>query len=162
MAIQAASSNSVLLIDADRRHRRVARRFHVNGTAGWHEILSGSAAVQSCIQPSKLNNLAVLAPGGAQNGASAARKVENSVGQLDDLKTQYGLIVVDLPRARELEGPPTSNWIDEVVLVVEAERTRIQTAQRARDTLQRRGVHIAGVVLANRREHIPRWLYQRL
>jgi Mrp family chromosome partitioning ATPase len=45
---------------------------------------------------------------------------------------------------------------------VEAEHTRIQSAQRAKDLLERAGVRVTGVVLANRREHIPRWLYQRL
>ena len=57
---------------------------------------------------------------------------------------------------------PSTDWLDEMVLVVDAEKTRIQAAKRAKDSLQRAGVHVTGVVLANRREHIPRWLYQRL
>ena len=84
-------------------------------------------------------------------------------GQLDEIKTDYGLVVVDLPPERDMDAQsPAAEWLDEMVLVVEAERTRIQTAQRAKDMLDRAGVHVTGVVLANRREHIPRWLYQRL
>jgi Mrp family chromosome partitioning ATPase len=83
--------------------------------------------------------------------------------QLDEIKSDYGLVVVDMPPERDMEALPAgAEWLDEMVLVVEAEHTRIQSAQRAKDMLERAGVHVTGVVLANRREHIPRWLYQRL
>jgi Mrp family chromosome partitioning ATPase len=52
--------------------------------------------------------------------------------------------------------------LDETLLVVEAERTRTKSAQRAKELLERAGVRVTGVVLANRREHVPRWLYDRL
>jgi Mrp family chromosome partitioning ATPase len=164
LAMQAACSGneSVLLIDADTRRRRVARRFRLNGAPGWCEILAGNATAKDCVHRSKLSNLAVLGPGGAAEDGCPKNSIDNALVQFGDVKAGFGLIVVDLPPARELDGPPTANWIDEVVLVIEAERTRIQAAQRAKDSLQRAGVRVAGVVLANRREHIPRWLYQRL
>jgi uncharacterized protein involved in exopolysaccharide biosynthesis/Mrp family chromosome partitioning ATPase len=164
LAMQAATSgrDSVLLIDADTRHKRVSRRFRLNGAPGWREISAGSVAAKCCIKPSTLSNLAVLGPGHAPDGGSARSSLESALAQLGDVKADYELIVVDLPLARKFDVPPNANWIDEVVLVVEAERTRIQAAQRARDTLQRAGIRVAGVVLANRREHIPGWLYRRL
>ncbi len=71
-------------------------------------------------------------------------------------------LVIDMPPASELDSPPSAGWLDVVVLVVEAERTRIKSAQRVKMNLERSGVRVAGVVLANRREHVPRWLYDRL
>jgi uncharacterized protein involved in exopolysaccharide biosynthesis/16S rRNA G966 N2-methylase RsmD len=164
LAIRAASSGAdpVLLIDADARRRRIARRFHLNGAPGWCEIMRGNAVAKSCVQQSKLSNLAVLGPGGAEVGSSEPGDADNPRNRLDDLKSDFGLVVIDLPPASELNSSMVANMVDEVVLVVEAERTRIQAAQRARDLLKRAGIHVAGVVLANRREHIPRWLYQRL
>ena len=83
--------------------------------------------------------------------------------QLDELKDEYGLIVVDLPSARDLDASSAApEWLDEMVLVVDAERTRMQTALQAKELLKRAGVRLTGVVLANRREHVPQWLYQRL
>jgi uncharacterized protein involved in exopolysaccharide biosynthesis/Mrp family chromosome partitioning ATPase len=164
LAMQAASAGAapVLLIDADARDRRVAKRFHLNGSPGWCEIMKGNAAARTCIHPSKLNNLALLGPGSTEAKPSESGQTLPTRGGFDDLKSDFGLVVIDLPIAGELNGSMAAQIVDEVVLVVEAERTRIQAAQRARDLLNRAGVRVAGVVLANRREHIPRWLYQRL
>ncbi|MEX2315995.1 MAG: hypothetical protein WD669_02515 [Pirellulales bacterium] len=164
LAMQAASSGGdpVLLIDADARRRRVARRFQVSDLPGWREVSTGAADAASCIRRTNGSNLAVMSPGGT-NGHATAGPSHGFVGQLDEIRSEFGLVVVDLPPARELDGPPAgAEWLDEMVLVVEAEQTRIQAAQQAKAVLERAGVHVKGVVLANRREHIPRWLYQRL
>jgi polysaccharide biosynthesis transport protein len=165
IAIQAASSgdDSVLLIDADARRRRVAKRFELNGGPGWSELLAGSAVAENCVKWSTPEKLAIMGPGYAADDCRAANSALGNLGQVDGIKSKYGLVVVDLPSTREQEGPPAAaEWIDEMVLVVEAERTRIQAALRAKDMLDRAGIRLTGVVLANRREHIPHWLYQRL
>jgi len=167
LAIQAATSGTdrVLLIDADARRRRVTKRFHINGSPGWREVLAGETDAESCVHRQDVNNLAVMSPG-TPNGhdhGPMTRPASGALGQLDEIKTDYGLVVVDMPPVRDMDSqPPATEWLDETVLVVEAEQTRIQTAQRAKDMLHRAGVHVTGVILANRREHIPRWLYQRL
>ena len=166
LAIQAASSASdpVLLIDADSRRRRVTKRFHINGSPGWREMLAGKAVAESCIHRQSQDNLSVMSPG-SPNGheSDAASQPTNGTSGLDEIRTDYGLVVVDVPSVNGLDTEaPAAGMLDEMVLVVEAERTRIQAAQRAKDMLNRAGVHVTGVVLANRRDHIPRWLYQRL
>jgi succinoglycan biosynthesis transport protein ExoP len=165
LAVEAANSGTepVLLIDADSRRRRISKRFHLNGAPGWRDVLAGSAAAKSCAQQSSPRNLAVMGPGGTYGASAAANTTTNAAAELDDIKSNYSFVVVDLPATGELEGFPTAaQWIDEAVLVVDAERTRIQAAQRAKDLLHRAGVQVAGVVLTNRRDYIPRWLYQRL
>lgn len=164
LAVEAASSGTqpVLLIDADSRHRRVSKRFHLNGAPGWRDVLAGSAA-KSCVQQSTPSNLDIMGPGRSNGAVAVGDASIKSVTPLDGIKSDYGFVVVDLPASGELEGfPMAGDWIDEAVLVVESERTRIQAAQRAKDLLQRAGVRVTGVVLANRRDYIPRWLYQRL
>jgi Mrp family chromosome partitioning ATPase len=165
--LQAASSAAepVLLIDADARRRTVTKRFHINGSPGWREVLTGQADTEKCIHLQDVGNLAVMSPGSPYKNEqeSAVRPTPAGHEQLDEIKSDYGLVVVDMPPERDMEAVPAgAEWLDEMVLVVEAEHTRIQSAQRAKETLERAGVHVTGVVLANRREHIPRWLYQRL
>jgi uncharacterized protein involved in exopolysaccharide biosynthesis len=165
LAVQAASdgANPVLLIDADARSRRVSRRFGINGSPGWREVLAGAVEPQNCIHQHRFDNLAIMTPGGTNGIATATREAIGQVNRLDQIKSGYGLVVVDLPKAGLLDvSPHTAGWLDEVILVVEAEKTRIQAAKRAKEILDRTGVRLLGVVLANRREHIPRWLYQRL
>jgi uncharacterized protein involved in exopolysaccharide biosynthesis/Mrp family chromosome partitioning ATPase len=164
LAIQAADCDiaPILLIDADDRRRNVTRTFGLNGSPGWREVVKGAAEVQACIHPAEGRRLAVMTPGEPNRGGEHEEVAAGVESRLDQLKGAYGLVIIDLPPAAELNSPPTSGWIDETVLVVEAERTRIQSAQRTKLLLERAGVHVAGVVLANRREHIPRWLYDRL
>lgn len=164
LAIQAAKCGAepVLLIDADARHRRVAKQFHLNGSPGWREVLAGVADAESCVHRAKSRNLGVMTAGGEKYDATCAAPIGGALAQLDEIKTDYALVVVDLPPTTELEPPASAGWLDEMVLVVEAEHTRIQSAQRAKEMLERAGVQVTGVVLANRREYIPRWLYQRL
>lgn len=164
LAIQAAASGAepVLLIDADARQRRVTKRFHLNGSPGWREVIAGAIDAASCIHKQEVKNLSVMSPG-TPNGHQPMKPVATSnLGQLNEIKSDYGLVVVDLPAEHDMEAAPTTKWLDETVLVVEAERTRIQSAQRTKEQLERAGVRVTGVVLANRREHIPSWLYQRL
>ena len=155
----------MLLIDADARRRRVTKRFHINGSPGWREVLTGQADTENCVHLQEVGNLAVMSPGSPYTNEHepAVRPTAAGHEQLDEIKSDYGLVVVDMPPERDMEAVPAgAEWLDEMVLVVEAEHTRIQSAQRAKDMLERAGVHVTGVVLANRREHIPRWLYQRL
>jgi polysaccharide biosynthesis transport protein len=165
LAIRASNSGNdpVLLIDADSQHRNVAKRFHLNGSPGWRDILAGKADAASCIHRPELENLAVMTAGETNGVSRVSRPAAELQHQLDELKDEYGLIVVDLPSARDLDASSAApEWLDEMVLVVDAERTRMQTALQAKELLKRAGVRLTGVVLANRREHVPQWLYQRL
>jgi len=164
LAIQAAASGGepVLLIDADPRKRRVTKRFHINGSPGWREVISGAINAASCVHKQEVENLSVMSPGTPDGHEAGKLSTTGNASQLEGIKSDYGLVVVDLPSERDMEAAPAAKWLDETVLVVEAERTRIQSAQRAKEQLERAGVRVTGVVLANRRDHIPSWLYQRL
>jgi polysaccharide biosynthesis transport protein len=132
LAVHASHSGPVLLIDADSRHRRVAKRFHLNGSPGWREVLAGTAAAASCIHRAPSDNLAIMTAGGTNGSPAGAKPATGLAQQLAGMKTDYGLIVVDLPPARDLDAPsPAAGWLDEMVLVVEAEHTRIVAAQHA-------------------------------
>ncbi len=163
LAIQAANSGStpVLLIDADERHRNVAERFGLNGSPGWHEVLAGSADPQSCVHPADNGRLAVMTSGKTTTKAAEVGLISGRT-QLGELKQMYGLVIVDVPSVTVFDTRASADWLDESLLVVEAGHTRVQSARRARDLLERSGIRVAGVVLANQREYIPRWLNDRL
>jgi Mrp family chromosome partitioning ATPase len=135
----------------------------LNGSPGWRDVLAGTAEAVKCVHRPELDNLAVMTAGEANGHTRSSRPASELQHQLDGLKNEYGLIVVDLPSARDLDASSAApQWLDETVLVVDAERTRLQAAHQAKEMLKRAGVQLTGVVLANRREHIPQWLYRRL
>ena len=126
LASQAASSFSepVLLIDADARHQ------HLGASPGWSDVLAGTADAGSCIRRPKGGNLAVMEAGGQIRDVRPSNAPVEVLGQIDGIKEEFRLIVFDLPAISDLEALAAMEWIDEVVLVVEAEKTRIQAAQR--------------------------------
>lgn len=165
LALRAAANGSrdVLLIDADARRRRVAKRFALNGSPGFHEVLAGVAEAENCIHRPRDANLAVMGYGRTNGHAGDVAGAGDSAEQLDCLKKNFRLIVVDLPSTAALHPrSPAAECIDEVVMVVEAEKTRIQSAKTVLSRLERAEVRVLGVVLANRRDVVPGWLYRRL
>jgi hypothetical protein len=81
----------------------------------------------------------------------------------DKLAERAPLVILDSPPI------PASPWalalaptVDGVVLLVEAERTRVAVARAARDALTAAGANILGVVLNKRRLHVPGAVYRAL
>jgi Mrp family chromosome partitioning ATPase len=163
LAMQAAECGTapVLLIDADERSRNVAERFGLNGSPGWRDILAGTADAQACVHPASDGRLSVMTSGQAP-AALPQIQPAGSDSQLNELKQKYGLVIIDLPSTSLIETRAAAGWPDESLLVVEADHTRIQTAQRAKALLERAGIRVTGVVLANQRQYVPRWLDDRL
>ncbi|MFN4090242.1 MAG: hypothetical protein ACK4QW_14535 [Alphaproteobacteria bacterium] len=81
----------------------------------------------------------------------------------DNLRSRINFTVVDTPAAsRSVDAIGASTLADMVVLVVEAEATRVPVMADLRDLLLARGANLAGVVLNKRRFYIPEAIYRRL
>jgi Mrp family chromosome partitioning ATPase len=88
--------------------------------------------------------------------------IETVRSVFDRIRKQFNLTIVD--------GPPVlishqisafSAAADCVVLVVEAERTRIEDLERARARLEQLGARMLGVVLNKRRHWVPGFIHRR-
>jgi protein-tyrosine kinase len=81
----------------------------------------------------------------------------------EPLKERFELIIVDSPPAMMFpDGPGIVSQVDGVVLVVEAERTRWQVAQAAKEKIVKHGGNLLGVVFNKRRYYIPQFIYRYL
>lgn len=79
------------------------------------------------------------------------------------LTSSFDLVVVDLPPASVGPlGPSLCKGLDGVVVVVEAERTRLPALRATRKAIEMHGGTIIGSVLNKRRFYIPNALYKRL
>ena len=59
-------------------------------------------------------------------------------------------------------GLAVSSQVDGVILVVEAERTRWPVAASVKESIERGGGRLLGVVFNKRRHYIPAFIYRRL
>jgi Mrp family chromosome partitioning ATPase len=109
------------------------------------------------------SNLYVL-PSGARCGL--ALSVFQSRG-FDELlraaREMFEYVVIDAPSLPE--HPETlllSRKADGVILVVESERTRRQSALWAKQQIEMTGATLLGVILNRRKYRVPSWLYKRI
>jgi protein-tyrosine kinase len=79
------------------------------------------------------------------------------------LREAYDLVLIDaLPATASPQGLAVSRQVDGVVLVLAAEDTRWPVAGRVRQSIERSGGRVLGVVFNKRQYHIPRCIYKRL
>jgi len=77
------------------------------------------------------------------------------------LRQQYELILIDSPAITESSlGPALAKKADRVVLVIEADRTRVPVVAAAARTIEINGGQLLGAVLNKRRFRIPRLFYR--
>lgn len=156
----------VLLIDANLRD--VGQRICATqeGEHDAHGVsLAGLLTETACpIHPLPgPTNLYVL-PSGTDCGMPLGLFQSSAFDQLlQTVRERFQYVVVDAPA---IQGHPEtlvlSRKADGVVLVIEAERTRKNTARWAKQQIEDAGGRLLGVVLNKRKQHIPGWLYRRL
>jgi capsular exopolysaccharide synthesis family protein len=152
----------VVLVDANFRTPSVDLLFGLGNKAGLAEALSAERSPDGDIQPTTRENLFVLTAGRA-----GARPVDifdrGSVGEfINNLKSRFDFIVFDA--APVLDFPDAcalAPHFDGTLLVVEAEKTAVADARKARRELERAGGRLFGVVLNRHRDYTPR-LFRRL
>ncbi|WP_410216370.1 GNVR domain-containing protein [Paracoccus sp. (in: a-proteobacteria)] len=94
----AASSQRVLLIDADRRGRQLSRLVGLADKPGLTDVAAGKEKWQSVLFDVKNSNLTVLACGQAANATSDDLTIARTVQRiLNEVGNQFGNVVLDVP-----------------------------------------------------------------
>ncbi len=166
LAIHASNQQRgrVLLIDAtwgDSQGQRLGLQkvFDLPHEAGLYDILSGDVSPRECLPQAVAENLDVLGRGMWGENHPAPVRQELAEELLTDLKTEYCLILVDLPVAEELRSAlPVARQLDGTLLVSRFEAVKQTQAQRALRRLQEDGVTVWGSILNRHREYVPQWL----
>jgi tyrosine-protein kinase Etk/Wzc len=133
LAIAAAQSGNrrVLLVDANREYAKIAKLLRITGKGGLTDVLSGTALVGDCVQLSAVDFLSVLPAGSPNKTLGTDFEVANVVDLLDELRSEFDLIVFDLPQAEELsECYAFAQVLNGTFLVIEAGRVDIRIARR--------------------------------
>jgi len=128
-------------------------------------LLLDARGLQQREQPGRvaLPGFEVGTDGSLPGGAGRSCESTTASELLASLKQDYSYIVLDAPPVLgTTAGARICGQADAVILVLEAEATRWEVAREAKDLLQQARARLLGVVLNNRRYHIPHWLYERL
>jgi Mrp family chromosome partitioning ATPase len=89
--------------------------------------------------------------------------LERFRARIADLRNEFRYVLIDAPPInRYADASLLGRIADGLVMILEANKTRRETCQRAKETLETAGVPLLGVVLNKRTFPIPEGLYHRL
>jgi Mrp family chromosome partitioning ATPase len=163
LAMEAARNASapVLLVDANLACPVVHKVLGVKPGPGLAEALREGIPLLDAIQLSGVAGLSVLSAGQAGADLLSVYDAPGLTRLLDLLKEEFALVVLDLPPTQQHATAALAGLLDGVVLVVEAERTRLERVRHEKERLERQA-HLLGVVLNKLREYTPEWLNRLL
>jgi protein-tyrosine kinase len=156
-------NKSVLILDADQQNPKQHIFSGITPEYGWEDLLNNGGDLDKVIYQEKESSLSVCH---VSPNVVITHDLFDSlriVNLWNKLKEHFDLVIVDSPPATTSpDGIAISRHVDGVVLVLEAEKTRWPVADKARETIEKNGGKILGVVLNKRQYYIPDFIYRRM
>jgi Mrp family chromosome partitioning ATPase len=160
-SLLAKNGGPVCLVEANIRTPSLSGLFGERSGAGLVEALTSREPVRSFLRPVE-DQLWLLPAGSVPAGFSLLIAQEWLKRRLEELREIFAYIIVDAPSVTSLETSLLGRMSSGVVLVLEAERTRRDSAAAAANQLRSSEVEILGAVLNKRTYPIPQKLYAKL
>lgn len=164
LALAAAQTcdRPVLLLDLSGTRPMLATYLAMSGDLGLREALAPDSRPCECVKPSPIHNLSLLAVN--EVGTPKALSIDgHQVNRLlSELEPDFDLIVVDLPPADSGLCFGVAGMLSGVLLVIESQCTRSDTAVRAKQRLIHANAAVLGVILNKHSDDLPNWLNTRL
>ena len=163
MVSAARLGKSVLLLDADPQNPSQHNFFHLQPKFGWEEILRNRRTFRKAICRIGDTSLYVYpTPLGSASLPKALFSPEIKEFW-EEAKEKFDLVLIDsAPASASPDGIALSRFVDGVVLVLSADKTRKPVAESLKNQILQNGGNLLGMVFNNRRYHIPDWMYKRL
>jgi len=153
----------VLLVDANLNHPAVGKAFHVRGTPGLGDVISGRIPLEAVLQETEIKNLKILTVGDGSLSSFTLFNSQEFKNCLEELRKGFQFIVFDsAPIIPYSDSLYLSSKVDIIILVIEAEKTRWEVVQEGILKLENAGSKVFGAVLNKKRYHIPRFIYKWL
>jgi len=161
--LAARAEGPVCVVDADFRSPSLHRYFGVENEKGLVEATLESGPIQNFSQQIPEPDLWLMPSGKAAMNSRFPAMADGLRLRIAELRDTFRYVVIHSgPLRLETSAMLLSRWTDGVVLVLEANSTRRDTARRAKENLAAAGVSVLGVVLNNRTFPIPEAIYRRL
>lgn len=152
----------VLLLDLSPGRAAAARPFGMTADLGLREALFDPGRAALCAKPTPIANLSLLGANSEADARTAGLDMSKVSDLMRSLESEFSFIVLDLPTVESSQCFITAGLLSGVLLVIEAERTRLETAARAKQRLIDARANVLGVILNKHRQHMPSWLEARL
>lgn len=145
----AQGGKSVILVDADLRRPQQHRIFQRTASYGLSTALVDAATpVTNFLQPTDVPGLRLLTGGPIPPNPAELLGSQRMAQLLQVLSQEAEMVILDSPPVLSVaDAAILANAADGVVLVADAGRTRREMARRAKESLERAGANLLGMVL---------------
>ncbi len=151
------------LIDANFHSKSTARHFE---TEGFEQMPSGRTLPPPILgngQPPRAGRLWLASFRSPAGGWQTPGSLDRFRSRLAEMRKDFTVILIDAPPINTYaDAALLGRMSDGLVMILQANQTRLEAAQRAKETLDAAGVPILGAVLNKRTFPIPGFLYRRL
>jgi Mrp family chromosome partitioning ATPase len=151
---------SVCVVDAHFASPSLHEQFGVDNHAGLSEAVEGDVAFSDVLREVRPNLWLLSAGGPGRRPSFASDSIRLRIAQFI---ARFDYVLADIePVSGVSDATGLAPLVDGVILVLDADATRRESARRAGQALRAIGATVLGAVLTNRRFPIPDALYQRL
>ncbi len=161
LAVQ--GEKSVCIVDANLHSPSLHTYFGVSNARGFAEAMVQTDAVANFAQQLPGGNLWLLPSGAPASDPCLLSKLDRLSSRMKELAALFDCVLINAAPANLCADPILlSQSVDGVVLVLEANCTRRETARKIQQSLKATNVPLLGVVLNDRVFPIPEAIYRRL
>jgi capsular exopolysaccharide synthesis family protein len=161
--VLARSGERVLLVDTDLRDPMLHGLFGMDGGSGVAQLFAGKDELLAVMKRTETEGLFIVTAGNPVANPFSLFECASINEVVESMRNEADWILFTAPPVNAYnDAVALAKKVDGVVLVVEAEQTRWEVAQSAKERLEDARANILGVVLNNRKLHIPGWIYRRL
>jgi len=153
----------VLLVEANFRTPALEQVFPIRRNGGFAELVEGRQGIETVVQATPQPGLFVVTSGHYESSPSGILESSRFAEVMEKLHERFQFVVFDSAPVNVytdalILGPHT----DGAVFVVEADRTRIDEAQRAKRQLERAGTKMLGALFNRRKNYLPAFLEEMI
>ena len=156
-------AGSVCVVEANLRTPSLPEFFGVTNHRGLTDSLLQDGPVRSFAKQVRPDNLWLLSCGALAADSPNLLRTEKLSARLSELRQQFNFILMDVPALNHYaDAAAVAKLCDGIIIVLEANSTRRESARKMTESLQLTKTPILGAVLNKRTFPVPESLYRRL
>jgi capsular exopolysaccharide synthesis family protein len=156
-------TQTVCVVDANLRTPSLPEYFGVTNHRGLTDSLLNEGPVRTFAKQLSPENLWLVSSGALAADSPNLLLTEKLKARMEELRQQFGFILVDVPALNQFaDATAVARLCDGIIMVLEANSTRRESARKMAENLQTTSTPILGAVLNKRTFPIPEGLYRKL
>jgi succinoglycan biosynthesis transport protein ExoP len=156
-------TGSVCLVEANFRTPSLPQMFGMENHHGLTDSLRQKGSIRGFVKSAGRDNLWLLSSGSIGKDSLNLLNCDRMKERIAELRGEFDYLLIDAPPLNSYSDAMVFGRLaDGVVLVLEANATRRETALRVADSLRAANIPLLGAVLNKRTFPIPAALYKRL